>query len=141
MAGAQGEGNGSGNGAKDGSGNEAPGAASKPSAASSANATKDNLNLEQIEYLLFQSTQGIHFVFENSEIARVLARPNQETDFFKEENMDKVQGLLSGFLDRASLVEKKSFLESLPDADYELLLRAYFQLVDNTILAHSDLRH
>lgn len=97
--------------------------------------------MEQIEYLLFQSTQGIHFVFENSEIARVLARPNQETDFFKEENMDKVQGLLSGFLDRASLVEKKSFLESLPDADYELLLRAYFQLVDNTILAHSDLRH
>src|SRR5688572_22048835 len=33
----------------------------------------DEANLEQIEYLLFQSTQGVHFIFENSEIAKILS--------------------------------------------------------------------
>lgn len=96
---------------------------------------------EQIEYLLYQSTQGIHFMFHNSEIAKVLREPTDEEKFFTTANMEKVQGLLTGFLDRPTFKEKRSFLESLPREDYELLIRAYFHLVENTILAHSTIRH
>jgi hypothetical protein len=55
--------------------------------------------------------------------------------------MDKVQGLLTGLLGKQTISEKRSYLESLPRNDYELLVKAYFQLVDKTILANSQLRH
>lgn len=98
-------------------------------------------NLEQIEYLLFQSTQGVHFIFENTDIAKILSRPQDDKKFFTEANMNKVQRLLSDLLDCPGVQEKRSFLESLVSDDFELLVRAYFQLVENTILAHSTLRH
>lgn len=98
-------------------------------------------NLTQIEYLLYQSTQGVHFMFENSEIAKVLREPTDEESFYTDANMEKVEGLLSGFIGRPTIEEKRSYLESLPTNDYELLIRAYFHLVENTILAHSTIRH
>lgn len=113
-----------------------------PAKQAKIDAELDNLrNLEQVEYLLFQSTQGIHFMFENTDVARVLSKPSEKKDFFTEENMKKVQGLLSSFLDYPTLDAKRSYLERLPVDDFELLVRAYFQLVDNTILAHSNIRH
>jgi hypothetical protein len=103
---------------------------------------RDEGNLQQIEYLLYQSTQGIHFMFENDEIARVLTQqPAEDDDFFSFSNMEKVQSLLSSFLERPTMQEKRSFLEALPAEEYELLIRAYFQLVENTILANTDIRH
>lgn len=95
----------------------------------------------QIEYLLHQSTQGLHFMFSNRDIAKVMKTPAHEDEFYSTENMEKVQSLLTGFLDCPSLQEKKIFLERLPELDFELLIRAYFQLVENTILAHSTIRH
>ena len=105
-------------------------------------ASGDSSNLEQIEYLLFQSTQGIHFMFDHKDIAKVLSKPTiEDKKFYTEENVKKVQDLLSTFLDCPTLVEKRVFLERLASMDFELLVKAYFQLVDNTILAHSNLRH
>jgi hypothetical protein len=101
----------------------------------------DRFNVKQIENLLFQSTQGLHFIFENSDIAKVLGKPSNDKNFFNEENVQKVQGLLSGILDCPGLHEKRSFLERLPSEDFELLVRSYFQLVENAILASSDVRH
>jgi hypothetical protein len=96
---------------------------------------------EQIEYLLYQSTQGIHFIFDHSEIAKILKGSAFGPEGLSAEHKEKVQELLTSLLDRPSMSEKKSYLESLSRKDYELLLRAYFQLVDKTILAHSNLRH
>lgn len=103
--------------------------------------TDDERQQEQIEYLLFQSTRGVHFMFDNADIAKVLSQPADEALFFTDENMDKVQGLLSRFLSCPSMQEKRSFLESLPVDEFELLIRSYFHLVENTILAHSTIRH
>jgi hypothetical protein len=102
---------------------------------------EDDMGLQQIEYLLYQSTQGIHFIFENDEIARVLKQPNSACDTFSIELMDRVQRLLSGLLDKPSMREKQTYLESLNNEDYELIIRAYFQLVENTILSNTDIRH
>ncbi len=102
----------------------------------------DNLkNLEQIEYLIFQSTQGVHFIFERADIIPILREPSDEKKFFTDENMNRVHVLLNGFLDCETLQSKRSYLDRLPREDFELLVRAYFHLVENTILAHSNLRH
>ena len=97
--------------------------------------------VDQIEYLLYQSTQGIHFMFDHSDVARVLKRKLEPDEPLSIKHMEKIQSLLSSLLERKSMGEKKSFLESLSRKDYELLVRAYFQLVDKTILAHSTLKH
>lgn len=110
----------------------------------SSNSTDDNdrhkEKLNQIEYLLQQSTQGIHFVFGNQEIARVL-QFDESVDFEADHDAQEVQKLVANFLDRPSLAEKQSFLERLSEDEYKVLLKAYFQLVEKTILSRSRLRH
>lgn len=97
-------------------------------------------SVDQIDYLLHQSSQGLHFIFDHHEIANVL-RKDEDSKPLDIKHMDKVQGLLTGLLGKQSITEKRSFLERLPRNDYELLVKAYFQLVDKTILANSHLRH
>lgn len=105
------------------------------------NRTQEDKNLDQIEYLLFQSTQGIHFMFDNADIVKVLSRPSDEADTLSFSNMEKVQELLTKFIDKPSMVDKRRFLETLDKQTFELLVRAYFQLVENTILASTKIRH
>ncbi|MCM2281356.1 MAG: hypothetical protein NDI61_05855 [Bdellovibrionaceae bacterium] len=102
---------------------------------------KDDTSLAQIEYLLHQSTQGIHFIFDRAEIVRVLSQHQDDQDFFTFDNMGKVQQMLTQFLERPTISEKRSFLERLSPEEHALLIRAYFHLVENTILAHSKVRH
>lgn len=100
--------------------------------------------VDQIEYLLFQSTQGLHFIFDHSDVAAVLRQDGTgplDDEPLDVKHMDKVQSLLTKLLDRKTMSEKRSYIETLTKVDYELLVRAYFQLVDKTILAHSTLRH
>ena len=104
-------------------------------------AQKSDPCLNQIEYLLHQSTLGIHFMFDQQEIKRVLSKFSSEQDFFTFDNMGKVQDMLSKFIERPTIVEKRSFLEKLSPEEYDLLIRAYFHLVENTILANTNLRH
>lgn len=98
-------------------------------------------NLNQIEYLLDQSIQGIHFMFDHADIVRVLSKYQNDQDFFTFDNMGKVQDMLTKFLERPTITEKRSFLERLSAEEHELLIRAYFHLVENTILSHSNVRH
>lgn len=108
-------------------------ASNKANEASTALAASD-----QIEYLLFQSTQGVHFIFDKTDVSEILRRHDQDLD---PSYSDQVQVLLTKLLERKTVVEKKSYVESLAKDDYELLVRAYFQLVDKTILANSNVRH
>lgn len=133
MAGTPGEGR----GARRGDGSSAGGGSN-----GDADHTHQQLKqVEQIEYLLFQSTQGVHFIFGNAEIKRVMGKGENGAQPLAKEQMDEVQKLISAFLDRPTFREKQSFLERLSKDRYELLLRAYFQLVDKTILAQGPLRH
>lgn len=113
---------------------------SGPTGRESENGSQNDQHTEQIEYLLYQSTQGHHFMFDHSEVAQVLSR-DSDPEGLNIKYMEKVQKLLTGLLEKPTMGEKRSFLDALPREDYELLVRAYFQLVDKTILAHSTIRH
>ncbi len=97
--------------------------------------------LEQLEYLLNQSAQGVHLVFDKSAVARVMATPTEKLDFFTFENITKVQSLFSKFVQKNTLLEKKMYVESLDTSNYDLLVRAYFQILENAILSNKPLRH
>jgi hypothetical protein len=101
----------------------------------------DKNHLDQVEYLFDQSAQGHHVLFDNEDIKRVLSRPTEEMDFFTFENVDKVQKLLGDFLGQNSLKQKRAFLEKLDQETHDLLIRTYFNIVENSIYEQKTPRH
>ncbi len=97
--------------------------------------------LQEIEYLLSQSVQGLHLLFNNNVVAKILKTPTEDIDFFSFENIKTVQDLLSDFISQKTLQEKENFLKNLGDTEYELLVRTYFNIVDNAVLESTDLKH
>lgn len=95
----------------------------------------------QIEYLIHQSTLGVHFLFDKKEVARVMMTPTDEKDFFTLRNMERVQSLLSRFLEKPTIRDKERFLKSLNAHERDLMIRAYFHLVENAIQTNFELKH
>ena len=98
-------------------------------------------NLKEIEHLLCQSMNGIHLLFDNQSISSILQTPTEEIDFFHDDNMDEIQALLNTFIDQKSFQSKKRYLLSLNEKKYELLLRAYFHIVDSTVKTATIIKH
>ena len=98
-------------------------------------------HLDQIEHLLSQSMNGIHLLFDNDTIKRVLKKPTEEMDLFSKVNVPKVQQLFTRFIEAETFHDKQTFLQSLDPESFEMLLRTYFQIVDNSIFAAEPYRH
>ena len=98
-------------------------------------------NLDEIERLLTQSMNGIHILFDNTVVAKILQKPTEELDFFNFENIDRIQSLFTKFVERPSLSDKRLFIDSLDGDSFEILVRTYFHIVDNSILAANRPRH
>lgn len=97
-------------------------------------------HLDQIEHLLVQSMNGIHLLFDNSTIAEVLKTPTEHIDLFHMKNLDKIQDLFTEFIRRETLADKQLYLSTLDKESFEMLLRTYFHIVDNSVMTESD-RH
>ena len=98
-------------------------------------------HLDQIEHLLAQSMNGIHLLFDNETIARILKIPTEEKELFHLKNLDRIQELFTEFVGNESLQQKRMWLESLDKESFEMLLRTYFHIVDNSLFAADSIRH
>lgn len=101
----------------------------------------DEKSMEEIERLLGQSLNGLHLLFENEKVAQVLRQPTEEIDFFNFENIDRIQALFTELINQDTLFDKLCFLHELDEESYEILLRTYFHIVDNTALASTTEKH
>lgn len=97
--------------------------------------------LDQIEHLLQQSMNGIHILFEHKQIAEILKKPTATDDPLKGPNMEKVDKLFNELAKRENLSSKRLFLERLDTESFEMIVRAYFQIVENTLKASSEYKH
>lgn len=98
-------------------------------------------SLERMEALLRQSSMGIHILFDNDSIARVMKEPKEDKDYFSFDRMQKVQNVMTQLVTKPTYIDKISFLRDLDTESYELLVRTYFHIVENTIRAASDHSH
>lgn len=98
-------------------------------------------HLDQIEHILAQSMNGIHLLFDNHTIAEVLKKPTEDQELFAFQNMDRIQELFSQLVSQESFEEKVDFLKNLDSEGYELILRTYFHIVENSLFASTDVRH
>lgn len=116
--------------------------ATQKSSANSVSANKmQEQSLERMEALLRQSSMGIHILFDNDSIARVMKEPKEDKDYFSFDRMQKVQNVMTQLVTKPTYIDKISFLRDLDTESYELLVRTYFHIVENTIRAASDHSH
>ena len=62
-------------------------------------------------------------------------------ELFHFKNLEKIQDLFTTFVQQQTLQEKRMWLESLDKGSFEMLLRTYFHIVDNSLFAADSIRH
>ena len=98
--------------------------------------------LREIEFIFRQSAQGVHLLFDDrKKLIHILSRPVQEKSFFDDKNMEKLQEVFTGLLTQKGLRDKQVYLESLSAKHFEIFARAYFHIVENSILTQDKLIH
>lgn len=98
-------------------------------------------NLSGVEYLLSQSLKGFHFAFDKQDIKHALGAPLNGISEFEYENREQVQKIFLGFVKQTSLKSKQEFLKKLSALDKELLIKAYFNILENTLKKCSSVYH
>ena len=91
--------------------------------------------VKEIEFIFKQSVQGIHLLFDDTKkLTDILSQPTIEKTFFESENMSKIQELFYHLISKKSLKEKQNYLSSLNPKNFEILVRTYFHILENTVL-------
>lgn len=94
-----------------------------------------------MEALLSHSAMGVHVLFDNQSIANVLKDCRDDKDFYSFEKMKKVQDVMTELIAKKSYFEKMAYLQALDKDSYEMLIRAYFHIVENTVRANHEHCH
>ena len=90
--------------------------------------------LQEIEFLFKQSIQGLHLLFDdNKKLIDILSKPTKEKAFFDSKNMYKIQEVFTGLISKKSFRAKQNYLSTLNSENFEILVRTYFHILDNTI--------
>ena len=97
--------------------------------------------LEKMEALLKQSAQGIHVLFQNSEIAAAIKNSDEKVDFCDFTQMKKVQDIMSTLIGKNTYIEKIAYIKELDQESYQMLIRTYFHIVGNTVRASTEQHH
>lgn len=104
------------------------------------------IKLEQVEYLFHQSARGNHVLFEPDHIKKVFKDSQTQqwspsTSVLTEKQLHQVKELLDTLVNQPTLNEKKQFINNLTDESRELIIRAYFNILDNTIYQNKQYVH
>lgn len=98
-------------------------------------------NLEKMEALLSHSALGVHVLFENRSIAEALKEVKDDKDFYDFEKMKRVQDVMTELIAKKTYFEKVAYLRSLDSASYQMVVRAYFHIVEGTVRANHNFSH
>ncbi len=98
-------------------------------------------SLRQMEALLNHSAQGVHILFDNQSIAKILKNPTDNKVFMDVQKIKIVQDILTQLIAKKTYIEKVAFLGDLSPENYEMLIRTYFHIVENNIRSSSGLYH
>lgn len=95
-------------------------------------------HLQQVEYLISQSEQGNHVLFE-PELVRHAFLENHIT--ITEEDSYAVEPYIERLLGFPTLAEKKAYLGQLDNITLTKVVRTYFNIVENNLVENEVLRH
>ncbi len=104
-------------------------------------AVVEEKSLESMEALLSFSAMGVHILFENHSIAKALKEVKDDKDFYDFNKMKCVQDVMTALIAKNTYIEKIDYLKSLDQEAFQMLVRAYFHIVENTVRATHEFPH
>lgn len=94
---------------------------------------------QQVEYLLDQSLAGNHVLFEQQSIRDVFCSDLGKN--LTEEQSVAVEHHIERLIEQPTLLQKRAYLEGLDPATYRLVVRTYFNIIENRLLENIQARH
>lgn len=91
--------------------------------------------LEKMEAILSQAAMGIHVLFDKAAITAAYKEATDEKDFYDFNKVKIIQDSMTELIARKSYFEKLAYLQSIDKSTLVLLIRAYFHIVENNVLA------
>ncbi len=98
-------------------------------------------SLQRMEALLKQSAMGIHILFQNRDIAEAMKTAKNTADFFDFNKMKRVQDVMTELIGKSTYYEKLAYIQDLDVESYQMLIRTYFHIVENTVRANTEQHH
>ncbi|MDR3607030.1 MAG: hypothetical protein P4M08_06585 [Oligoflexia bacterium] len=99
--------------------------------------------VQQIEYLIEQSIQGNHVLFDHDAMTHVL-RDGSGSGLLaplSEEEAYGVEHHIERLIGEPSLLRKRAYLESLDSRTYAWVVRTYFNIIENNLWESQEVRH
>jgi hypothetical protein len=100
--------------------------------------TVSQAQLDHVEYLINQSAQGNHILFELDLVRKVFshpARPMSESDAYEVEHHIEKLMVMEGY------DKQKAYVENLPEDILHRVVKTYFNIVENNLFETSKERH
>ena len=98
-------------------------------------------HLKNIEDILRHSMNGTHLLFNHDKVAEILSVPTENINFFSKKNMKKIEGLFNELVLKKSLEDKQYYLSSLATEEFEIVVRLYFNILENSLKNASTTTH
>lgn len=91
--------------------------------------------LSQVEYLIQQSIQGHHVLFDHETLKSIL---NKNANTAMKPHIEKI---IEELITKPTLTEKKAFLNALSRDVFEQVVCTYFNIVENNLFESSRVKH
>lgn len=93
--------------------------------------------LRQIQYLIQQSMQGNHVLFDPTAVRDAFIDTRDPTD----EQAYSVEHHLERLIQQPNLAAQRAYLEQLDTDTFRLLVRTYFNIIENNIYDNLEVKH
>ncbi len=94
--------------------------------------------LDQVEYIIEQSSRGHHVLFDIDTIRKVYSRgaialAEDDSEVVTETEEETAEKHIENIILQPTLVAKKAYLENLSDETFDRVVKTYFAIVENNI--------
>lgn len=94
--------------------------------------------LRAVEYLLSQSAQGNHILFDPELVRKVFSSPSQP---MTEQEAYTVEHHIERIIELETMSQKRAYLEQLPLEELYRVIKTYFNIVENNLFETQTSRH
>lgn len=97
--------------------------------------------LSQVEYLIEQSMQGHHVLFDTSDLRRVFRSRGKASNILSEEEAYAIEPIIERLMSEPTLGRKRALLEGLDRRTFDAVVRTYFCIIENNIYDRLEVHH
>ncbi|HBQ21952.1 MAG: hypothetical protein A2Z91_01160 [Deltaproteobacteria bacterium GWA2_38_16] len=108
----------------------------------------ETIKFNQLEYIFAQSAKGNHILFDPDQIKKVFSQvspigiaPGNYLTGLNMKQLQQMKHLVDTLIHQPTLLLKQQFIRGLSEESRELIIRAYFNILENNLYANKEFVH